>query len=218
MFRTLTLLSLLTIPAIAANTPLTITPTRLENGTEYLKWSENYDQLTSWELTFTLSLIQNPTGSIFETRKGTYSNNAYLNLYLSEEKVLLYYKTKTDDDGTALLSCDRDFTNSCTITLSFISQKDKNNTINQGVLTLQIDDTIKAAKTITEETYLNTAILKNNNTQNSKSYNYINAHNGNTKFSNIALYRLDDKGIPEPTTTTLSLIGLLSLLSRRKRK
>lgn len=218
MFKKLTFLTLLTTPAIAANTPLTITPTELENGTAYLSWDEDLNPLTSWELTFTLSLIENPTGSVFETRKGTYSSNAYLNVYLSEEKVLLYYKTKQNDVGTTLLSCDRTFTDSCTITLSFVSQKENNDTINQGVLTLQINDTIKAAKTITEETYLNTAILNNNSPSNDGPYNYIIAHNGNTKFSNITLYRLDDKIIPEPATATLSVVGLLSLLSRRRRK
>ncbi len=219
MLRTLTFLTLLTAPTITANTPLTITPTELENGTTHLTWSEHYDQLSSWKLTFTLSLIQNPTGSIFETRKGTYNNNAYLNVYLSDDKILLYYKTKKTDSGTALLSCDKDFTDSCTITLSFVSQKDKNNTINQGTLTLQVDDTIKVSKIITDETHLNTVILNNNSdAATTSSYNFINANNGNTKFSKITLYRLHDKIIPEPTTATLSLIGLLYFLSLRKRK
>lgn len=215
MFKKLTFLTLLTASAFAANTQLTITPTELENSTAYLSWSENYDKLTSWELTFTLSLNPKFEGSIFETRKGNNSSNAFLNVYLSEKKVLLYFKTKIYDTGTELLSCEKAFSDSCTITLSFVSQKDKNNTIVQGVLTLQIDDTIKASETITEETYLNAAILNNSS---SGPYNYINTNFGITEFSNITLYRLDDTIIPEPATATLYLIGLLALLSLRKRK
>lgn len=220
MLNKLFYLALLTTPSLSFAEELTITPDTLTSGTAYITWNEDYSQLTSWELSFTLSIVQNAEGSIFETRKGTYAANPHLVLSLTDNQVLLTYKEKKSDDGTTLLSCDCFFSESCHITLSFIGQQNAGSDISNGILTLQVnnsDASLRDVINITDANYLAASAL-HNNTSSSTSYNYINTNEGNIQFSDSALYRLDNLTIPEPTTATLSLVGLLSLLSRRKRK
>lgn len=222
MLKNLTFLALLTAPAIAANTQLTITPTELKNKTVNLTWSEDFDLLSSWKLSFTLAIKEEATGSIFETRKGTYANNPYLSVYLSETAILLNYKTKQNSNEVTILSCERFFEDSCNITLSFVSSQNTSKSISEGIFTLTVnndEETQKNSVTTTNESYLNAAILhKYNNNTDTPSYNYINTHGDHFELSNIELYQLNNRIVPEPTTATLSLVGLLSLLSRRKRK
>ncbi len=215
MLKKLTFLAILTAPAFATNTPLTIKPTQLDTGDASINWIEDDAQLTSWELSFTLTTQQDASGYIFHTKKPSYTS-PYISLKLENNVFLIEYKQKSTAQSTPLLLNNTPInSDTTTITLSFISQNHDNINSPIAYLSLTVNETT-ITETLINQEYIDTAILSKN-TDNT-TYCYITANEGNTKLYNISLSKLNNLNIPEPSTVTLSLIGLIALLTKRKRK
>lgn len=210
MFKKLTFLTLLATPVIAATTPLTITLTELESG-KALIWEEDYAQLTSWELSFTLNLEVESSGYIFQTRKQN-NLNPYISLRLTDNAQLqIEYQEQTYKETVTL------FTNSDKIKNgenSIILSFSRNDNSHSGSFFLSVNGN-SATKTINKQEYIDAAILIKNTS--ATNYCYV-PENFGYDLTKISLTKLDNLIIPEPATATLSFIGLLSLLSRRWRK
>lgn len=214
MLKNLTFLALLTAPAFATNSPLTITPIQLDTGNAYINWSEDYAQLTSWELSFTLTVTTSVDEcDIFRTLE-TSNSSPYLLLHITQDGSLqIGYKEKSWKETEQLLINQQESISlgkKVNITLSFINNSSIRST--SGFLSLAVNSKIESVE-LQDSNHINAAIWKKSNNS-----GFITTNNGNTVLDDIKLYMVDMQGIPEPTTSTFSLIGLLALLAKRKRK
>ncbi|MBE6417995.1 MAG: hypothetical protein E7033_05965 [Akkermansiaceae bacterium] len=210
MLKKLTFLTLLTTPAIAANTPLTITPTELENGTAYLSWNENLNILTSYTLSFTLHFEPQAEDAIFSTYYNKYYHEYGVSLFLTTNGNLELRYNELKADSKTILSHTQTLTaqEDHDITFTFISLKDNTSS---KILSLTINGETQIAKIDNNSSAIYESAILN------KDQGHI-VSSPIARLSDISLTIPDIPTIPEPTTATLSIVGLSSFLIRRRRK
>ena len=214
MKKTLITLLALTGVAMAAEEALTLTsPTNgsLTSSNEAIAWSEDYTNLESWQLSFTLTDAALGDAIIFGTdRDGSgaagylLSTNADGSLEVYARNIGVNYSKSTAagviEAGTPLA-----------ITFSFVADVNQyTDEVVGGTFTLSAGGTTNSWK-VTEG--LDYTDLTNN------SVSRFWTNGGAEQFSNISVMKLDSNMVvPEPTTATLSLLALAGLAARRRRR
>lgn len=181
-------------------------------GESVVSWTDKYEVLTSWKISFTLNNTLSATDVLFFS---SYAHGIWddcVSLSLDAEG-----KISIGSGNEILYTSSSSWVNIGTpvdITLQFVSLLDSNNQIVGGEIFTQVGD--------------NSIYLEVEDSSVKRKYLYnltnypqplLNANSGVLKYTNVQLYKLDDRMlIPEPTTTTMNLLALVALASRRRRK
>ena len=181
-------------------------------GESVVSWTDKYEVLTSWKISFTLNNTLSATDVLF------FSSYAYgprpdcVSLSLDAEG-----KISIGSGNEILYTSSSSWVNIGTpvdVTLQFVSLLDSNNQIVGGEIFTQVGDNsiyLEVKASSVKDKYLYN--LTNN------PQPLLNANSGVLKYTNVQLYKLDDRMlIPEPTTTTMNLLALVALASRRRRR
>lgn len=181
-------------------------------GESVVSWTDKYEVLTSWKISFTLNNTLSATDVLF------FSSYAYgprpncVSLSLDAEG-----KISIGSGNKILYTSSSSWVNIGTpvdITLQFVSLLDSNNQIAGGEIFTQVGD--NSIYLEVEASFVNDKYLYNLTPQ-----PLLNAgqNSGVLEYTNVQLYKLDDRMlIPEPTTTTMNLLALEALASRRRRR
>mgnify|MGYP003291727638 CR=1 FL=1 len=105
---------------------LTITPKTMNGGSDIIKWSENYDKLTSWQLSFilqTAGLLSG--GNLFQTQNvDLYYKSSFLSLQVNTDGTLKIYSDIVYFQSVEqLLFANKKYS----ITLSYVTATDNEN-------------------------------------------------------------------------------------------
>ena len=206
----------------------TFTPTGTAAGNTVINWSQDTRNLTSWKISFDLSVKQfssthAPDGdstlnNIFGTMVGANNSGAagyVLSLTNNGGLVLTDGKAGdyliSSDAGVITLGNGTEFGTSTTVTLSFINYvtEDSNDSVG-GIFTLTVGGGEVGSHVVTQND-TDTIFGKNGNTK-------LWTNGQNQYFTNIAMAKGGNIVVPEPTTATLSLLALAGLAARRRRK
>lgn len=215
---------LLLSPVILGAELLTLTsPKGGELGKERTKckivWSGNNKRLESWQLSCNLSFSTDNSGALFYSYGlYDYGNFAYLSEKRDEgisfgitEKGNLYFshnKKHIDLANFMLMSNNSTYTLSVSFITTYSPEENKNIfgnffiTLNEQTFSYEITDDI----------YLQYCYLGNETT-----YPGLFTNNA-CNYSNIKLYKLENRIIPEPSSVVLLSMSLLVLMCRRKRR
>ena len=177
-------------------------------GESVVSWTDKYEVLTSWKISFTLNNTLSATDALFYSSYFYWPCPDCVSLSLDAEG-----KISIGSGNEILYTSSSSWVNIGTpvdVTLQFVSLLDSNNQIVGGEIFTQVGD---------NSIYLEVeaSSVKGN------LYNYpqplLNANSGVLKYTNVQLYKLDDRMlIPEPTTTTMNLLALVALASLRRRR
>ena len=207
-----TIITLLALAGVAAAEELTLTQPAggsLSSGNQTLNWSEDIQNLTSWELSFDFivdSYINNTLLQIGD--KDAWQPTVELwNQYIQ------FNQASNTQVGKVSVVVDE----LASITLSFIANKTADGDYVGGTYSVtfnQGESTYSASTEITKFTDDRTLSDYSLDKEEARFW----THSSSVTYSNITLTQLDDKLIPEPTTATLSLLALAGLAARRRRK
>ncbi|MGN0829084.1 MAG: PEP-CTERM sorting domain-containing protein [Akkermansia sp.] len=220
-----TIVALLTLAGVsfADGTQLTLTSPSNGNLTSKnaaIQWSEDYNSLTSWELSFTTTdsdLADTTYRAYFGTRQNTNESGIALEVTSGGALKLLtknYPTGETNPDWS--YTTDNGWVTQgqqVTITLSFVADVvniNNKETVTAGIFTLSAGNNTVSTQKITDADVLKYTSLLNDGT--SRLYTGAGKH----PYSNITVSKLDN--VPEPATATLSLMALAGLAARRRRK
>lgn len=184
---------------------------QLQSGTSDVSWAEEYEVLTSWKISFTLSSI-GVSDTLFY---GAYYYGRYgdcISLHLNDEgKISILSGSNTLYTSSSSWVRANNFTD---VTLQFVTLLDSANRISGGEVSVKVGD-----NSVNLE--LDSSVVQSSYLYNCSDYPQaqINSVNGFVQYRDIQLYKLDDRLlIPEPTTTTMTLLALAALATRRRRR
>ncbi|MBQ3218683.1 MAG: PEP-CTERM sorting domain-containing protein [Akkermansia sp.] len=205
----------------------------LDDSNSGIKWSggSSGDSLTSWKLAFTYTAAESISAParLFGTNGGGSAAGYTIDVISTKQISFNWYDVKgigtlSDVTVTAGQAVD--------IVLTFVADvklvNDVENVVG-GTYTL-FASTTDANKITTSNSLsysieavgsntLENAIAASDLEYANKSRLWVTQSSiDNGEISNIALYKLEDRLIPEPTTATLSLLALCGLAARRRRK
>lgn len=222
----------LTLTTNTVNTKTTVTDGlgSVSTGNDSINWSESTGNLQSWALTFTVTpeLKTNKDAlnatDLISTRRGS-GAQGYILAADAEGKV--YLKVY---NGSPLATSENSFISAgseTTLTLTFVAdvadeyygfynEGEAAGTVVGGTFTVFSGETAVLTYTVNKSEITNTDFAKNGaSLWTSSGATEINA---TYKFSSVGLSQLDSNIIPEPATATLSLLALVGLAARRRRR
>ncbi len=212
-----TIIALIALAGVAAADTLTLTsPTNgtLTSGNAAVAWSEAYTKLDSWQINFTLTDATVVADSIlFSTARNNFGSSGYLLSTNANGSLKIHSKnisgvSFSESTAAGIVTAGTP----TAITLSFVADFNQANEKVGGTFTVTSGD-VTASWAVTAG--LDSTVLLNNN--NSGSHFWTNG--GAEQFSGITVTKLDNNMVvPEPTTATLSLLALVGLAARRRRK
>jgi len=205
----------------------------LDDSNSGIKWigGSSGDSLTSWKLAFTYTAVESISAParLFGTNGGSSAAGYTIDVISTKQISFNWYNVKgigtlSDVTVTAGQAVDIVLTFVADVKLVndvetvvggtytlFASTTDANKITTSNSLSYSIEavgsNTLEDAIAASDLEYANDSRLWV--TQSSID---------NGEISNIALYKLEDRLIPEPTTATLSLLALCGLAARRRRK
>lgn len=186
---------------------------KLSQASKVLYWSESDAELKSWELSFTMTTASSMSeGDIFRAKNyGTEHRKKFLSLSV-EEKVKIYSTT----DVPYFESSGNIFKISQTyaLTLRYVTTLDALNSPINGKFEMICNDESVSCFVIDEFDKIGIAWLKNDKKQGAM----LDTLNGSYKYENIVLTKLDDRIIPEPSTSVIFLFSACGLMLFRRRK
>lgn len=206
---------------LSASESLTMTnlsPATVLTSSQTFSWTESYDVLTSWELSFTLSYSISGEGTLFRcnSMSGEYPDS--INLVLNDDGSVSLVSHKWLKGDTVLFSSNENWvkpsdeiTSPVNITLTYVSILDEENTIVDGEFSASIGS--NSFKIDLPEANLKYAYLhKAGDTKPLVDCTF------GYSATNFSLVKLDDRlPIPEPATATLGILALSVLTLRRRR-
>ncbi len=206
-----TIIALMALVGVSAAETLTLTSPEnnvLSTGTGTLSWLEETGTLTSWELSFDLTINTDGNKNLFSLN----SKNDWVPTLDWWDKELQFNQANKNSIGKPALSAGE----TASITLSFVATKNADGEYVGGNYSVifKMEEEIKFSSNVEIEEFGNGRTLSDYTI--SKGSTTFMTQNGAT-FSNITLTRLNDN-VPEPTTATLSLLALAGLAARRRRK
>ena len=232
-----TIIALMAATAISAGAQqLTLTaPTggTLASGSSQLNWSDaGVGNLTSWELSFTIEVLENTdgqnfakNGTIFFTNGSGTTNSLTLDfwkgyLQLNQKNTTTIINSTPKADYSEQNACYLSQGEKANVTLSFIATLDDNQEITGGTCALTVTPLDAQGAEMTTSTFTGKSEAVNSKTlaaladiEKASNNTQLTTNEAGVKFSNITL-----KAIPEPTTATLSLLALAGLAARRRRR
>ncbi len=214
--------------AVGAEELLTLTtPTGLFTSDSTLSWTQDYDSLDSWKLTFNINWSTNNGEMLFSTYHATDDNESSKGAVKIQKSGGLLrinlHKTLGVVAEVAEFGVGDYLNQDVSITFSYIADETSTGELTGGgvfTLTAASGGVEKTCSyTVPESNVLFTA-LKPANAGSPDDAAWLYTNNGNSTISNVALYKLDNNvlPIPEPATATLSLLALAGLAMRRRRK
>lgn len=180
-----------------------------------ISWSEDYKSLSSWRLSFDLvKTMDVDNATIFYScyHDGRAYNNS-LSLCLNSDGSVLFKAGKTviATSESAWITLN----DSVSVELEFLSLIDEEQQYVGGVFSATIGD--KQLVVDFDKDNLDFKCLYNDTPTYPQPL--ISSAGGYVKFSNIELYKLDERQlVPEPSTVTLNFLALVALAARRRRK
>ena len=192
-------------------------PLSLTQSFKVLAWSEEYAELKSWELSFTMTTASSMSnGDIFRAKNyGTEHRKKFLSLSVKDKekgKVKIYSTT----DVPYFESSGNIFKTSQTyaLTLRYVTTLDVLNSPINGKFEMICNDESVSCFVIDEFDKIGIAWLKNDIDHGAR----LDTLNGSYKYENIVLTKLDDRIIPEPSTSVIFLFSACGLMLFRRRK
>ncbi len=222
MKKTIVTLLALAGVAMADYQPLTLTSPAdavLTTGNSQLDWSdEGVSNLTSWELSFDITVIENQqdqsyakNGTIFYTNTANTQNSLTLDfwegyLQLNTKNTTTEINSKSTNEEGLCLSAGE----TATVTITFVRNDDDSTGTGSLAVTSGAAKFSGSFEFKNKDINLTDIEKASNNTQ-------LVTNGGAVEFSNISLKNITPS-IPEPATATLSLLALAGLAARRRRK
>lgn len=186
---------------------------QLQSGTSDVSWAEEYEVLTSWKISFTLSSSTDVSDTLFYGAYGNYERYGdCISLYLNNEgKISILSGSNTlYTSSTSWVRAN----NLTDVSLQFVTLLDSANRISGGEVSVKVGD-----NSVNLE--LDSSVVQSSYLYNCSDYPkaQINSVINFVQYRDIQLYKLDDRLlIPEPTTSTMSLLALAALATRRRRR
>ncbi len=191
---------------------LTITPKTMNYGSDIIKWSEDYDKLTSWQLSFilqTTGLLSG--GNLFQTLNyDLYYKSRFLSLQVNSDGTLKIYSDDVYFQSVEqLLFAYKKYS----ITLSYVTVTDNENSALFGEFTMMCGDNEVCNFVIDNSDKVGIAQLLNG-----PNYALLNTVNGYYKYGDVELTKLNDRIIPEPSGTVLFMSSVCCFMFHRRRR
>ena len=187
----------------------------LSSSNSFITWSEDYSSLSSWRLSFDLTrTLDVDNATIFYTGYfdgGAYKSSLSLSLNNDGSVYLKSGKTVLTTSESSWITLN----NPVAVELEFVTVLDEDCQVVGGMFSATIGDN----ELVCDFADNSLEFLCLYDDPGNYPQPLISSANGYVQFSNIQLYKLDDRLlVPEPTTATLSLFALVALVSRRRRK
>lgn len=205
-----------------------ITNGSLTTGNATMTWTTTTsDQLTlneSWRLTFTLTnkTLDTADSPIFstDTANSGANNNVLKEKKLTDSTYCLVFdpegaQTPAVELNTLTLNKDTAYD----ITLTYIAKVNMQGVSEGGLFTISVADSEVATEIYTQKVAAtdNTWSFVGSTSNTTRDYTRLWTNGGHQEFSNVRL-EYNGKLIPEPTSSTLSMLALAGLAMRRRRK
>lgn len=181
-----------------------------------LNWSEEEATvtLTSWRLQFTLLVTMEGSGTLFYTRNDSNHSSQDTRLKVNNNKTVELSRKQELCTSPAPVF---EYGKEVSVTLDFVSilrpntQDDKQFLIDSGEFTVRFDDYVMSY-TMNDELSVEYAYLTSGKSRLNST------PNGIYHFSDIELWQIDDRIIPEPSTIFMCLMSACGLMLFRRRK
>ena len=181
-----------------------------------LNWSteDTTETLTSWRLQFTLLVEMQGAGTLFYTRNDSHHSSQDTRLKVNNNRTVELSRKQTLCASSAPVF---EYRKKVSVTLDFVSilrpdtQDDKQFLIDSGEFTVCFDDYVMSY-TMNDQLSVEYAYLTSGKSRLDSTINGI------YHFSDIELWQIDDRIIPEPSTIFMCLMSACGLMLFRRRK
>ncbi len=185
----------------------------------FLTWDTTQAEATlnSWKLAFTMTPTVNEGEWVFKV-PAVGDDNPGITIQKYDGKLWIKASNEANGTGIYLEGYAMPTSTTVAVTLSYVANENLDGELTgDGLFTLSATYT-KSGETAETTLSCIREFKGEYTTALTQGTAQLNVHGGKTSFANISLTHLDNKIIPEPATTTLSLLALCGLTARRRRR